>query len=171
MAYLSIYQLSISTQIMRTLNSLCPNENSLHSPRACFSSLLSLNATTNHQVAQAKNWAQSQIPLCPFTASSKFITKSVDFYYLRINQLCLFSSISTLYFKPAPSCAWEDPLEEGMATHFSILAQRIPWTEEPGGLQSIGPKESDRTKATEHARLYHLGHKFLKKPLKWSLQL
>ena len=33
---------------------------------------------------------------------------------------------------------WEDSLEEGMATHTSILAWRIPWTEEPGGLQSIG---------------------------------
>ena len=32
----------------------------------------------------------------------------------------------------------EDPLEEGMATHSNILAWRIPWTEEPGGLQSIG---------------------------------
>ena len=32
----------------------------------------------------------------------------------------------------------EDPLEEGMATHSSILAWRIPWTEEPGGLQPIG---------------------------------
>ena len=32
----------------------------------------------------------------------------------------------------------EDALEKGMATHFSILAWRIPWTEEPGGLQSIG---------------------------------
>ena len=32
----------------------------------------------------------------------------------------------------------EDPLEEGMATHSSILAWRISWTEEPGGLQSIG---------------------------------
>ena len=32
----------------------------------------------------------------------------------------------------------EDPLEEGMATHCSILAWRIPWTEEPGGLQSMG---------------------------------
>ena len=32
----------------------------------------------------------------------------------------------------------EDPLEEGMATHPSILAWRIPWKEEPGGLQSIG---------------------------------
>ena len=35
------------------------------------------------------------------------------------------------------SLGWEDPLEEGMATHFSSLAWRIPWTEEPGGLQSI----------------------------------
>ena len=32
----------------------------------------------------------------------------------------------------------EDPLEEGVATHSSILAWRIPWTEEPGGLQSVG---------------------------------
>ena len=36
------------------------------------------------------------------------------------------------------SLAQEDPLEEEMATHSSILAWRIPWTEEPGGLQSIG---------------------------------
>ena len=32
---------------------------------------------------------------------------------------------------------WKDPLEEGMATHLSILAWKIPWTEEPGGLQRI----------------------------------
>ena len=37
-----------------------------------------------------------------------------------------------------PSLGWEDPLEKGMATHSSILAWRIPWTEEPGGVQSIG---------------------------------
>ena len=33
---------------------------------------------------------------------------------------------------------WEDPLEKEMATHSSILTWRIPWTEEPGGLQSMG---------------------------------
>ena len=38
-----------------------------------------------------------------------------------------------------------------MATHSSILAWRIPWTEEPGGLQFIGCKESDATERTEHA--------------------
>ena len=36
------------------------------------------------------------------------------------------------------SLGWEDPLEKGMATYSSILAWRIPWTEEPGGLQSMG---------------------------------
>ena len=35
------------------------------------------------------------------------------------------------------SLGWEDPLEKAMATHSSILAWRIPWTEEPGGLQSM----------------------------------
>jgi len=36
------------------------------------------------------------------------------------------------------SLGWEDPLDEGMAAPSSILAWRIPWTEEPGGLQSMG---------------------------------
>ena len=38
------------------------------------------------------------------------------------------------------SLGWEDPLQKGMATHSSILAWRIPWTEEPGGLQSTGSR-------------------------------
>ena len=42
----------------------------------------------------------------------------------------------------------EDPLGEDMVTHSSILAWRIPWTEEPRGLQSIGSQESDTPKAT-----------------------
>ena len=36
------------------------------------------------------------------------------------------------------SLGWEDPLEKEMATHSSTLAWKIPWTEEPGGLQSMG---------------------------------
>ena len=50
------------------------------------------------------------------------------------------------------SLGWEDPLK-GMAPHSSILAWRIPWTEEPGGLQSRGVTESDRT---EQLTLSHL---------------
>ena len=41
------------------------------------------------------------------------------------------------------SLGWEDPLEKGMVTHSSILGWRIPWTEEPGRLQSIGHHCSD----------------------------
>ena len=50
----------------------------------------------------------------------------------------------------------EDPLEEGMTTHFSILAWEIPWTEEPGGLQPMG-SQSDMTE-------YHHHHYALKWP-------
>ena len=39
----------------------------------------------------------------------------------------------------------EDPMEKEMATHSNILAWRIPWTEEPGGLQSMGSQELDMT--------------------------
>ena len=46
------------------------------------------------------------------------------------------------------SLGQEDALEEGMATHFSWVDWRIPWTGEPGGLQSMGHKESDTTQVT-----------------------
>ena len=40
------------------------------------------------------------------------------------------------------SLGWEDPLEKGLDTHSSILAWRIPWTEEPGRLQSMGSRRA-----------------------------
>ena len=43
------------------------------------------------------------------------------------------------------SLGQEDPLEKGMATHSSLLSGKILWTEEPGGLWSMGHKESDTT--------------------------
>ena len=46
--------------------------------------------------------------------------------------------LSTVWETQVRSLGWEDPLEEEMATHSSTLAWRIPWTEEPGGLQSMG---------------------------------
>ena len=46
---------------------------------------------------------------------------------------------------PVSSLGQKDPLEKGMATLINILAWKIPWTEEPGMLQSIGRKESDTT--------------------------
>ena len=48
------------------------------------------------------------------------------------------------------SLAWEDPLEEGIATHSSILAWRIAWTEEPGGVQSMGSPRVRHDWVTKH---------------------
>ena len=45
------------------------------------------------------------------------------------------------------SLSWEDPLEKGMATHSSIIAWRIPWTEVPGGLQSMGLQSQTQLKS------------------------
>ena len=45
---------------------------------------------------------------------------------------------------------WEDPLEKDMTTHSNVLAWEIPWTEEPGGLQSWGYKQLYTTDVTEH---------------------
>ena len=65
-----------------------------------------------------------------------------DFGFLyRIYSYCWASLVAQLVKNPPAmqetwvrSLGWEDPLEEGMATHSSIFAGRIPWTEEPGGL-------------------------------------
>ena len=54
---------------------------------------------------------------------------------------------------PFQILGWEDPPEEGMATHSSILAWRIPWSEEPGGLQSTGSQRI-RHDGSELAHMY-----------------
>ena len=48
------------------------------------------------------------------------------------------------------SLGWADPLEKEMAAHSSILAWEIPWTEEPGGLQSMGLQRMDTTERLTH---------------------
>ena len=54
------------------------------------------------------------------------------------------------------SLGWDDPLEKGMATHSSVLAWRIPWTEEPGGLQSMGSQRVDTTEQLIHSHTHVL---------------
>ena len=51
------------------------------------------------------------------------------------------------------SLGWEGPLEEGIATHSSILAWEMPWTEEPGRLQSMG-SQSDKTELLTTYRFF-----------------
>ena len=59
-----------------------------------------------------------------------------------------------------PSLSQEDPLEEGLAIHSGILAWRIPWTEESGGLQPIGLHSQTRLKRLSTARLQALKGQF-----------
>ena len=56
-------------------------------------------------------------------------------------------NLPTVWESQVQSLDWEDPLEKGMETHSSILTWEIPWTEEPGELQSMG-KESGMTEHT-----------------------
>ena len=64
--------------------------------------------------------------------------------HVRLGRLPATLAAQTVRHLPAEQETWvrypsqKDPLEKGMATHSSILAWRIPWTEEPGGLQSMG---------------------------------
>ena len=54
----------------------------------------------------------------------------------------LVKSLPAMWEIPVQSLGREDPLEDEMATHFTVLAWRIPWTEEPDGLQSMGVTKS-----------------------------
>ena len=57
------------------------------------------------------------------------------------------------------SLVWEDPLEEGMATHSSVLSWKIPWTEELGRLQSIGSQRVGHYWVTKHSTAEKLSYK------------
>ena len=79
----------------------------------------------------------------------------------RVKQFCFVGSWHLIKNPPAnagdpgdkvPSLVCEDLLEEGTATYSSILAWRIPWTQEPGGLQSTGPQTILKRLCT-HARI------------------
>ena len=60
------------------------------------------------------------------------------------------------------SLGWEDPLEKEMATHSNILAWRIPWMEEPGGLQSMGSQRVGHDRATSLHFLFWSNKSILK---------
>ena len=64
------------------------------------------------------------------------------------------------------SLGWEDPLEKRMATHFSILAWRIPWTEEPGGLATLHGVAKNQTQLSN----FHIWKLSVHTLLKASLQ-
>ena len=67
------------------------------------------------------------------------------------------------------SLGWEDPLEEGLATHSIFLPEELPWTEEPGGLQSMRSQRVWHNQVTKHSTaLYRLQHLYFKAWMSWS---
>ena len=71
-------------------------------------------------------------------------------------QICQWASLVAQMVKNLPArqatqvgfLGWEEPLEKEMATHSSVLAWRIPWTEKPGGLQSMGSQRAGHNRVT-----------------------
>ena len=92
--------------------------------------------------------------------------ENVLFLDLGPNDMNVFTSPSDLQIAQAvknpplmreiwvQSLGWDDPLEEGITTHSSILAWRIPWTEEPGGLQSMGSQRVGHDWVTRHITVH-----------------
>ena len=76
------------------------------------------------------------------------MTEQLTLMFRRVSQVALVVKKLPANAGEVRSLGREDHLEEGKATHSSILAWRIPWREEPGGLQSMGVTESDTTEAT-----------------------
>ena len=77
------------------------------------------------------------------------ITLFFHHYWQRASWCHTVKSLSAMHETRVPSMGREDPLEKEMATHSSILAWKMPWTEEPGGLQSLGLQKVGPALATE----------------------
>ena len=67
----------------------------------------------------------------------------------------MVKNLPTTWETQVRSLDQEDTLEEAMATHSNVLAWEIPWTEEPGGLQSIGSQRAGHVLGTEHGHEHH----------------
>ena len=87
--------------------------------------------------------------LCVFFVPEPRLKNSPDFRYIILMRASLMAqmvkNLPAMWETWVRSLGGEDPLEKRMATHSSILAWRILWTEEPGGLQSVGSHRVDMT--------------------------
>ena len=94
-----------------------------------FSRGISLTQGSHSSLLCFLHWQADSLPLCHLGIPHTYI-------YTHVPQIV--RNLPAMQETQVWSLGWEDPLEKGMATHCSILAWRIPWTEEPGGLQSMG---------------------------------
>ena len=88
------------------------------------------------------SWVVSTLGVSPLTIQKRISSQLLNLASLVAQRLKRLPAMRETWVR---SLGWEDSLEKEMATHSSILAWRIPWTEGLGGLQSTGCKESDMT--------------------------
>ena len=81
-------------------------------------------------------WFDIELILIPTIFNSFLFLAFILFLSSHLAQMV--KSLSAVWKTRVQSLGWEDSLEKGMRIHSSILAWKIPWTEEPGGLQSMG---------------------------------
>ena len=86
----------------------------------------------------------------------RFQNNPLKLYLIRASRVAqMVKNLPAMWETWVQSLGWEDPLEKGTATHSSILAWRIPWTEQPGRLYSPwGHRELDMTKRLSLSLLY-----------------
>ena len=70
----------------------------------------------------------------------------------------MVKNLPAMQFTEVPSLGQGDPLEKGVASHSSILAWEIPWTEEPGGLQFMGSQRVGHNLATKQQQIHTHAH-------------
>ena len=105
--------------------------------------------------AMQQTGASMSIDSCSDTAIGSWTNYSV-LYVSRASLVAqMVKNLPAMQETQVQSLGWEDPLEEGMATHSSILAWRFPGTEEPGGLQSMGSPRVRHDWVTKHTALCH----------------
>ena len=92
--------------------------------------------------------SNSNLGTCKEASFALVISHKISLYIWASQMVLVVKNIPlTMHETWVQSLCQEDPLEESMAIHSGILARRVPWTEESGGLQSTGP-ESNTTKVT-----------------------
>ena len=122
-------------------------------------------------------WQRSLVSYSPWGLKELDTTEGLHFHFLS-SVTCSQASLMAQAVKSSfamretwvQSLGQEDPLEKGMATHSSILAWRIPWAEEPGGLQSLGSQRVRHDWATNTLTVDLLPGWPVQRPCTWPLR-
>ena len=139
---------SLMAQMIKTLPAMpetwvhsLGQEYTLEEGTATYSNILAWRIPwTEEPGGLCSPWGQKESDMTEWRAISIIIYMLFILLYLFRTSLVaqMIKNLPAMREIQVQSLGWEDPLEDGMATHSSILAWRIPWTEETGGLQSIG---------------------------------